>query len=105
MKKGSATQSHGWHTPVQLPEQPSDENTFPAQSPQNVRSMMRFIAAKCEVRLQLVFANRAYGVPQLEVLIEVAPLDMSDGTPLAGRDQNQILIALDVRSMAYLSRE
>lgn len=48
-----------------------------------------------------MFGKSAKGVPQLEELIVEAPLATSDGTVLSFRAQNQTLIAVLVRSMAY----
>ena len=70
-----------FYIPVQLPEQPSLLKTAPAQSPpvdphqhspltrsahhysQSVKLITMFCGPKCELRLQSVFGNSAYGVP------------------------------------------
>lgn len=55
--------------------------------------------------LQSVLGKRANGVPQLSVLMLVAPLETSPGTLPAILDQNQTLIKEEVLSTAYLSNE
>jgi len=50
-----------------------------------------------------LFGKYAVGVPHASALIEpVLPLRTSDGTLLAWRGQNQILMNVGMRSIAYL---
>lgn len=49
-----------------------------------------------------VFGKYAVGVPQVSVLIELAPFNTSEGMLVALRGQNQIFIKVGVRSSAYL---
>jgi hypothetical protein len=52
-----------------------------------------------------VFGKYAAGVSHASVLIEPEPFHTSAGTLLAYRGQNQILMKVVVRSIAYLNQE
>jgi hypothetical protein len=68
---------------------------------QNVRLMIMFAGPNLLLMSHWVFGKYAVGVPHKSVLTELAPLNTSEGT-VEPRGQNQILMNVGVRSIAYL---
>lgn len=70
---------------------------------QNVRLTIMFEGVNLLLMSHWVLGKYPVGVPHASVLIESELLlRTSDGTSLTCRGQNQILMNVDVRSIAYL---